>query len=154
MIEESAVVVKVEGSYAWVERERQSSCGSCAANKGCGTATLQKVMGNKRSQLKALNRAQAKEGDCVVIGLQEQALLKGSLYAYLMPLLVMLLGAVIAEGMFANEGLTILGGLAGLLSGFFLLKRFSERVAEDVRFQAVVLRSDGNPQSDFISFHN
>ena len=50
MIEESAQVVAVEGAsgeYVWVETQRQSTCGGCAANQACGTATLAKVLGTR-----------------------------------------------------------------------------------------------------------
>ncbi len=142
MIEESATVVALEDNFAWVESERRSSCGSCAANKGCGTATLQKVMGKKRTQLKAINQAQAKIGDRVIIGLQEQALLKGSLYAYILPLVLLLVAAFIFEQLFANEAMTILAGLGGLLLGFAILKFLMGNLAEDERFQTVVLRRE------------
>ncbi len=142
MIEESATVVAVDGNFAWVESERASSCDGCAANKGCGTATLQKVMGQKRTQLKAINRAEAQVGERVVIGLQEQALLKGSLYAYILPLLLLFVFAFIFEQLFASEGITILAGLGGLLLGFVLLKYLSKQLAEDERFQAVILRCE------------
>lgn len=142
MIEERATIVALEDGFAWVESERRSSCGSCSASKGCGTATLQKVMGNRRTRLKAINQAHADIGDRVVIGVQEQALLKGSLYAYILPLLTLLAGALLFETLFASEGLTVLGGLAGLLLGFVFLQRLSLRVAGDARFQAVVLRQE------------
>lgn len=142
MIEESATVVALEDNFAWVESERRSSCGSCAANKGCGTATLQKVMGKKRTQLKAINRAQAQIGDRVVIGLQEQALLKGSLYAYILPLLLLFVTAFAFEQLFANEAITIFAGLGGLLLGFVILRFLMGNLAEDERFQTVVLRCE------------
>ncbi|MCF6218876.1 MAG: SoxR reducing system RseC family protein [Gammaproteobacteria bacterium] len=142
MIEESATVVAVDDNFAWVESERASSCNSCAANKGCGTATLQKVMGQKRTQLKAINQAKARVGERVVIGLQEQALLKGSLYAYILPLLLLFVFAFVFEQLFSSEGITILAGLGGLLLGFVLLKYLSKQLAEDERFQAVILRRE------------
>ncbi len=153
MIEESATVVAVDGHFAWVENERASSCNSCAANKGCGTATLQKVMGQKRTQLKAINQAQARVGERVVIGVQEQALLKGSLYAYILPLLLLFVFAFIFEQLFSSEGITILAGLGGLLLGFVLLKYLSKQLAEDERFQAVILRRD-NEAVKIIKFNH
>ena len=153
MVEESAFVVAVEDGFAWVERERSSSCGSCAASKGCGTATLQKVMGNKRSRVKAINRAQAKVGEQVVVGLEEQALLRGSLFAYIIPLLVMFLGALLLEAIFASEGMTILGGVLGLVAGFLILMRLSARVENDERYQAVVLRCEAPSRTDVVKIN-
>lgn len=153
MIEESATVVALEDNFAWVESERRSSCSSCAANKSCGTATLQKVMGKKRTQLKAINQAKAQIGDRVIIGLQEQALLKGSLYAYILPLLLLLVTAFIVEQLFANEAITILAGLGGLLLGFVILKFLMSNLAEDERFQTVVLRCENESIKTVIFNH-
>ena len=50
MIAENAQVVGFEGNDIWVETQRKTACGQCAANKGCGTAVLSKVLGNKRSR--------------------------------------------------------------------------------------------------------
>jgi sigma-E factor negative regulatory protein RseC len=152
MIEESAQVVSIDGQFAWVETQRKSACGSCGASAGCGTATLQKVMGAKRTQLKALNSANAQLGDQVVIGVDEQAFVKGSLAVYAVPLLMMLVFALVAEWWFASEGLTIISGLLGLLVGFFWLKHFTARISHDEQYQAVVLRTAA-PQSAAISFH-
>ncbi|UCE90683.1 MAG: SoxR reducing system RseC family protein, partial [Pseudomonadota bacterium] len=44
MIEELGVVGACEGEYAWVQMERRSTCGRCAARQGCGTAVLAKVL--------------------------------------------------------------------------------------------------------------
>ncbi len=140
MIEETGRVASLEVGFAWVESERQSSCGSCAANKGCGTATLQKVMGNKYTRVKAINPISLQVGDLVVIGIQEQALLKGSFFAYIMPLILLLLGALLFEILFASEGMIIFGGLLGLILGFVFLKYLSSKIATDERYQAVVLR--------------
>ena len=152
MVEEQAFVVDVEGEFVWVERERSSSCGGCAANKGCGTATLQKVMGNKRSRIRAINPIHAKVGDQVVVGLEEQALLRGSLLAYIMPLIMMFLGALLFEAFFASEGLTIFGGIAGLAAGFAVLMRLSAQVECDARYQAVVLRHEPTPLMGVVKF--
>jgi sigma-E factor negative regulatory protein RseC len=145
MIEETAHVVEIEGEFAWVETQRQSSCGSCAANKGCGTATLSKVLGQKRTRVRALNRAGAQAGDSVIVGIREDALVRGSLAVYAVPLLMMILGAFLGQA-FGNaqanpsEGLTILCGLLGLVAGLWWLRRFARRASSDPRYQPVVLR--------------
>ena len=63
MIEETAIVVKCEGKFAWVEAQRQTTCGNCAASKGCGTSVLAKVVGKKAARMRALNPIEAQLGD-------------------------------------------------------------------------------------------
>lgn len=146
MIEESGQVISREGDYAWVETERKSTCSSCAANKGCGTGVISKFYSGRFSRVKALNTVNASVGDRVVLGLAEDALVRGSLAVYGLPLLSLmlmaLLGSAVADevGLQQADGLTAVFGLAGLLFGFYLVRSFSHRIAADTRYQPVILR--------------
>jgi sigma-E factor negative regulatory protein RseC len=145
MIEETAHVVETEGEYAWVETQRRSSCGSCSA-KGCGTGALSKVLGRRSQRLRVRNPIDARPGDAVVLGIDEQALLRGSLAVYIVPLLAMLAGALLGEVLAPQWGsepetLSLLLGLAGLAAGFFWLHRYNRRLSADERFMAVILRT-------------
>lgn len=148
MIEEPAQVVSVEGAageYAWVETQRQSACGGCAANQACGTSVLTKVLGTRRTRVRALNRGGAKVGDRVIVGIDERAIIRGSLAVYAMPLLTLLgggiVGALLSERLqVSGESLTLGLGIAGLVTGLLWLKGFTRRIRDDSRYQPVVLR--------------
>lgn len=143
MIEETAKVVDLDGEYAWVETQRKSACASCAVNKGCGTATIAKVVGQKRTRVRTINQLGAKSGDVVVIGIQEQALVRGSIAVYVIPLLLLLAGGLIGDWLgkgSGSEGYTILLGLAGLGLGFVWLSYFSRRVSSSASYQPEILR--------------
>jgi sigma-E factor negative regulatory protein RseC len=148
MIEEQAQVVDLNSEGVWVETQRRSACGQCAANKGCGTATLSRVLGNKRSRVRALNpnATPVAIGDEVVIGIEEQALIRGSFALYIMPLLSLfvfgLLGSVLAEQMAMThpDEFSAVFGLLGLLVGFMGVKWYSHSIRADARFQPVLLR--------------
>jgi sigma-E factor negative regulatory protein RseC len=149
MIEERAEVVACEGRFAWVQTQRASTCGSCAANKGCGTATLARVLGQRRTRVRVLNDARAVAGEQVVIGLSEQALVRGALAVYLVPLLGLLGGALfgahLAERLLVQEAdlLSILFGGLGLAIGIGWLRHHARRIREDARYQPVILRRLG-----------
>lgn len=149
MIKEHAQVIALdENNDVWVETQRRSACGQCAANKGCGTATLAKVLGNKRSRVRTLNpnATSVAVGDEVVIGINEQALVRGSLAIYAAPLLSLfvfgLLGQVLsAQLLMTNHDiLPIVLGLSGLLLGFVWVRRFTREIANDERYQPVLIR--------------
>ncbi len=148
MIEEHAQVIALENSDVWVETQRRSACGQCAANKGCGTATLARVLGNKRSQVRTLNpqATSVVVGDEVIIGINEQALVRGSLAVYTVPLLMLFvfgfLGQLLSTQLLMTHQdiLPIVLGLSGLLLGFVWVRRFTQRIADDVRYQPVLLR--------------
>ena len=145
MIEETATVIRCEGKFAWVEAQRQTTCGNCAANKGCGTSVLAKVVGKKAARMRAINPIDAQVGDTVIVGLNEAALLKVSLAVYLFPLVFMLLfaitGNVVAKQMvWQAEPVVILFALAGLVVAGFWLRRFTRRIQHDNVYQPVILR--------------
>jgi sigma-E factor negative regulatory protein RseC len=140
MIEERALVVAVGKGEAWVETQRRSACGACSASVSCGTATLAKVLGKRRSQVRVLATMPLRAGDEVMIGIEENALVKGSLAVYLVPLLLMVGGALAGEIITQTEGLTILFSMLGLLGGLAWLRTFTRSIRTDTRFQPVVLR--------------
>lgn len=156
MIEEAGRVVAVEGAFAWVETRRRTACGSCSARAGCGTSVLDKVFGQRMNRIRALNQAEARVGDEVIIGLSESALVRGSFAVYAIPLVGLFVGAGLATAMSGaeGEGLAILGGVLGLAAGFLAVSRFSRRIQTDRNYQPVVLRSALQPVGFKVSLHN
>ena len=97
MIEEQAQVIEIKGNLLLLQAQTQSACGSCSVSKGCGTSLLAKVVGRKFTHFQAENNINAKVGDTVVVGIAEDALLKGSLMMYILPVLCMLVFALLAD---------------------------------------------------------
>lgn len=146
MIEESGRVIELEGEYAWIEGERSTSCGGCAARKGCGTGALAQLTGRRTVRLRVLNRIDAAVGDRVVIGISEAGLVRGSLAVYAMPLATLFAGALLGHFLAGHwwpelrEAAAIAGAVAGLLAGLVWLRRFSCRSGNQQAYQPVVLR--------------
>lgn len=136
-------MIRIEGPYAWVETRRQSACGQCVARSGCGTATLAKVLGRRRTRLRVLNPVGAVNGDEVSVGIREQALLRGSLAVYATPLLAMIALAMLGGFIAGDSGYRELSSLAlgglGLVAGLGWVARFSRAIADDPRYQPVIL---------------
>ena len=101
MIEEQAQVVDIKGDQLVLQAQTKSACGSCAANKGCGTSVLSKVVGRKFTHFQARNDVNANIGDTVIVGISEDALLKGSTMIYIVPVLSMLVFALLADFLIA-----------------------------------------------------
>ena len=157
MIEENGLIVATEVDDAWVETSRRSSCGSCEA-KGCGTGALSQVLGRKSQRLRVKNTIGAETGEQVVLGISESALIKGSLAVYLVPLLALLAGGLFGEVMavqlsLSAEGTSIFFALISLALSLLWLRRFNRRVADDERFNAVILRRADSPGAETISFN-
>ena len=146
MIEESGTIVDVQGDTAWVETQRRSTCDKCAVNKGCGTATLAKVLGNRRSVVQVVNAVGGRVGDDVILGLQDSSLVRGSMAVYGVPLgamlIIALLGDALSKGIdnVSHETTVIVCGLIGLIAGFYWVFLFSKKIRQDSRYQPVILR--------------
>ena len=91
---------------------------------------------------RAISNLPLQSGDEVIVGLADGVLLRGALLAYILPLALMLTGALLGETAFAGAGEepVILLGALGLGLGFLAVRVSSRRWRDDVRFQPVVLR--------------
>ena len=149
MIEEQAIVVAA-GKEVWVETQRRSTCGQCSVNKGCGTAVLQQVLGNKRNRMAVHSRIPVSVGDKVVLGLDEQALVNTTINVYLLPLGLLILGAIVgqqfAEYFTLNHPMlwSMVVAVSGFVFGYRRAQRRSISMAADPRFRPVILRRDNS----------
>jgi len=148
VIEEKAIVIDVIGQFAWVETQRKTTCGTCAAEKSCGSAVLQKVMAGKRTKLRVSSDIDVRVGESVIVGVPENVLVKGSFAVYAMPLIIMFITLIIGASFCwlleieFSENLQILFSMGGLGGGFWWLSEYTKRIRNDVRFQAKILRKD------------
>ena len=145
MIEEHIEVVEVLGDQLVLQARTESACGSCAVSKGCGTSVLSKVVGKKFTRFQVDNNVNAVVGDTVVIGIHEDALLKGSLVMYILPIISMLFFAVFFDFvlplLLQSRDLIIAGSsIAGLILGFLMSKWYFQRHSNVQHFSPVVLR--------------
>jgi sigma-E factor negative regulatory protein RseC len=142
MIAETGRIVAIEEDGLWVETIQRSTCGSCAAEKGCGQSLMSKLSGHT-SYLWVLLEGRDPEnyqlGDEIHLGVPEDVVVKGSLFVYLLPLLLMILGSGLANAFFAHEGLSVLGGLIGLVAGGLLVRWRAHQTRHDPRLQPVLL---------------
>lgn len=127
MIEEYAVVTSCVNSRVTLEIERRTACSLCGQKRGCGNATWGKLLGHKSHAFEAENSIHANVGDSVVVGIDEHTMLNSVFLLYVLPLLAMLIGAVLADSFLKNEFLVILSAALGLVLGFLWVKRYLTR---------------------------
>lgn len=153
MIEEYAIVTKCSGTQATLEIERRTACGICGQKRGCGNATWGKLLGHDAHDFTADNTVNAKIGDSVVVGISEQAVLNSAFFMYVVPLVGLLLGTMLADYFFKNQFYVILGAVLGLTLGFVWVKGHlighdKSGVAYTKNYQAVILRVADETQTD------
>jgi sigma-E factor negative regulatory protein RseC len=95
MIEELAVVVKIENHQVWVEAGANSACGGCLQKASCSTNAIGSVI--KKKSVPVDCDIQLKTGDQVMVAIDDNLLLRASLLLYLAPLIALFTGAGIAD---------------------------------------------------------
>lgn len=148
MLKETGTVIAIDRDGLWVETLKQSTCAKCAAKSGCGQQLMSKLApSHNMTFIKALYGPSVRdeiwrEGDKVVLGVNENALVYAALLAYGLPIGFMLLGAFLGERfsfLQSNDVSSLVGALVGLLCGGIFVK-FHSRFARDKSvFQAYVL---------------
>jgi len=145
MIEEQAQVIAVKGDRLILQAQTQSACGSCSASQGCGTSLLSKVIGRKFTRFQAENNVNAIVGDVVVVGIPEDALLKGSLVMYIVPVFAMLIFALLADFFLlaatqSRDLMIAISAIIGLVFGSLLSRWYFQRRSSIQLFSPVILR--------------
>ncbi|WP_066965248.1 SoxR reducing system RseC family protein [Microbulbifer sp. Q7] len=154
MIEERGRVVALEQTGVWLETVQRSGCHSCAAKSGCGTGLLGDFWTNaSRVRVAVAPKALApiRLHDTVVIGIAENTLATSALLVYLLPLVLLVLGALggdallsaLAAGEPSGESGAMLGALAGLALGALLVRVYSHFNRHNPNMAPQFLRVEG-----------
>jgi sigma-E factor negative regulatory protein RseC len=159
MIEEHAQVIKLDNNpqFAWVETQRQSSCGNCEGKSSCGTQVLSKVLAQRSNHVKVLNSCHAKKGDWVTIGIDEQSLLSGSFYLYFVPLFTMiifsLLATIFSHSLNLNSIMidvnAIVFAVVGFIIGAWLTRKKITSGAKQYQAEIINVLTSNNTIIDF-----
>jgi len=123
MTEGIAQVVAVEGNMAWLIPESGSSCGGCSSAAACGSkgiGTIASRLEARRFQL--VNDAGLRIGERVVVGINENAVLRASVTAYVIPLATLLGAGMLAQSVAGSDMVTMAAMLAGLVLGLWLAR--------------------------------
>lgn len=118
MIEERVQVMAVAEDSVLLAARRKSACGDCAARAGCGHGLLDDI-GRTRAVALTLPRgqlpAEVSAGQSVLLGVPAGTVLAASIRVYLIPLLGLLGGALLAQGVMpGHDAAALLAALSGL----------------------------------------
>ncbi len=120
MAEQIGIVIADErNGRVRVVTDRKGACGGCQSVPG----KCQSCLTSAKLESHAINPISAVVGDVVKISISPANLFKGAAIMYLLPILMLLLGA--AGGLWVGKASgweeigSVLGGLAGLVAGFW-----------------------------------
>jgi sigma-E factor negative regulatory protein RseC len=125
MVEEEAVVIKASKENVTLEVVRSKPCGLCGQVRGCGNSIWSKIFSHRSGHIKTRNHLNAKQGDIVILGIDETLMLKSALMLYGVPILFMFLGMVMANSFVkeTKEFFSLIGAVTGLFLGIAVIKR-------------------------------
>lgn len=133
MLKTRARIIRIDGEKAFVQADPGFGCEQCKG-KGCGSSKLSQLFCSTPRQFQVDNSINAKQGDDVVVAIAEGVVLRGIGLVYVLPLLLMLTGAMVGN-VWANDtgmhdGYAVIGALSGLLIGFVSAKQISLQLAK------------------------
>ncbi len=137
MITQKAIVINTDKGEVALEVERESTCSHCQLKQGCGTGMLAEHVGKRFSRITLQHNADVVPGQAVQIGISEQALLRGAVLMYLLPLVGLLLFSAIAVWLGFSPGMEIFLGLCGLCTGFVLVRRYFRTGRDDINAKII-----------------
>lgn len=139
MIKERGQVSKIEVGGVWVNTIAQSTCDACQAKHGCGQKLLNQI-GVPTSSIWASTSSSGirdlREGEWVDVGVEEGAVVLGSLLAYGLPILMLVIGAALGQD---NAALAFTGAALGLVIGALTSRVVLRNYFGSQFFQPVVL---------------
>ena len=142
MIEEQGIVVDVNEEEIWVETLKQSACSSCAARNGCGQKLLASAGSGKRFIFKVTNpnHLEVRKEDKVIVGIEEGAFMKATVFMYLLPLIALFIGAVLAQTLGASESMVILSAFLGLIASLLVIRFGGKSLFTSKQYQPTLLK--------------
>ncbi len=140
MSTERGIVEQVESGWAWVKAKRLGASSGCGRYDHCHTSE-----GGNKMVIKAINLAQAREGDLVVLYLSTRAKLQCIATIYLLPVLGIITGAFSSNYLSQLIGLDPSWGMAlftiaGVVAAIVLMRFLANRMAHQEKFTPIVKR--------------
>ena len=117
MLEQTAEVVKTAADGIWVQAVEPSGCGTCGG-QGCVSRRIPGPFPRKPRHFPGRWSLSLAPGDRIVVGIARGSVLRSALWAYGLPLALMLAGALLVQAVRPGDGPALIGMLLGGLVGW------------------------------------
>lgn len=116
MIEARVRVVSAAEGMAWVTSSESSGCAACQTQDSCAISGLGKYLSRRRATLPIAHR-DARVGEELLVCVDEGELLRAGVFAYLVPALLAVIGAALADATGAGNLVAVIAAAMGFLAG-------------------------------------
>ncbi|BCB95487.1 hypothetical protein JZK55_04090 [Dissulfurispira thermophila] len=138
-MEEIGIVKEIIGPKAIVVVQRQSGCDSCPGGSIC------KLSGND-AEIEAVNEVKAKVGDSVRIAFKPYTYLKGTVFIYGIPAIMLIIGAIVGKEYLSRflpnidpDIISAIGGFSFFILTFFFMKVWMKRYEGKKEYMPVII---------------
>lgn len=143
MATEEGIVFKMGkpgAGTAWVKTTRSSACKACSSRNACHAEG-----GGKEMEVEAINSADARVGDRIVLNIETASLLKATFMLYVFPILAMIGGALIGHTVGLIQGLdpSAMSALFGFLFfgiAFIVIRITGQRMSKNASYQPEIIK--------------
>lgn len=139
MLKEKGIVTKIDGDMVWVNTQSKLACSSCQVEATCGNGILEKYLSGKVFVSKLKNDISARLGDQVEIAVAKSSVTKASLLIYTLPLMCLIFSALFVDWWLGSEIYTIIGSIAGFISGLLVTQFYNRKLMQDENFQPRII---------------
>ena len=120
MLEQHTRVIQNFATGVWVEAIEPEGCGVCAG-QGCASRRIAELFQRGPRKYQVESQPGLSPGDKVIIGVPDGGVLRGALYLYGMPLILILGGTLLAQIWFPGDTGSVAGAAAGgVLAGMII----------------------------------
>lgn len=133
MIQQTGIVTGGGKGLYRVSVQRQSACSTCQTQSKCGVFALDGLRRQSTIELSLTTDHTLEIGQTVQLGIAESALIKASLLAYALPVLLLLVVAGAAQTLGLRMGITLLLSAVALIGGFSLARMLGRRSLQNLQ---------------------
>lgn len=142
MLTQTGEVVAWQEGVVRVRIRRFAGCGRCQLRHGCGAGILERALPGRSLELTLPAELPLHPGKQVTIGLREPSMLSAAALVYLVPLLILMIGALALAPF--GEAASIAGGVLGLAGGVLAVRAWVPRTGRGIDCEPVLLNNNGN----------
>jgi len=125
------IIEHIEGDKILVKILSKSACSSCHAKSACTMADMEEKM----IEVEAGDNSDLKEGDDVMVRMDESLGHKAVFLGYGLPFIVLVGSIVVFLSLFSNEGLAAVLSVLMLIPYYAVLYLFRNRLQKQFRFR-------------------